>query len=211
MEERIYIKNADREFCADVAVIEQGWSGRATQGGTGLADAPVVIMFEETRELYLEIVRTGDSRLITCIEVLSPGNKRRGNGREKYISKQQLLLEQDCNLLEIDLLRAGVHTVGVPKTSVLGVYDYLVCLHRSRASQFEIWPFSVRRRMPRVYVPLDGEEPDFVLDLNAALAEFYTRGFRDEKINYMDEPIPPLSPEDAAWSDQLLRAAGLRR
>jgi hypothetical protein len=38
----------------------------------------------------------------------------------------------------------------------------------------------------------------------------YLNGAYFRTINYRFDPIPPLSPDDAAWADQLLKAAGKR-
>ena len=35
-------------------------------------------------------------------------------GRGLYLRKQREILESDVNLIEIDLLRAGMHTAAVP-------------------------------------------------------------------------------------------------
>jgi hypothetical protein len=38
----------------------------------------------------------------------------------------------------------------------------------------------------------------------------YQYGAMERLLEYQSEPTPPLAPEDAAWSDALLRDAGLR-
>src|SRR5207245_1997290 len=64
---------------------------------------------EEYRETFVEIYATDEERqLITCIEVLSPSNKRRGSeGWNVYLRKRQGLLLGAANLVELDLLRGG--------------------------------------------------------------------------------------------------------
>ena len=53
--------------------------------------------------------------MVTTIEVLSPRNKTAGSeGRKLYRQKQREILSSDTHLLEIDLLRAGQHTVAAP-------------------------------------------------------------------------------------------------
>jgi hypothetical protein len=48
------------------------------------------------------------------------------------------------------------------------------------------------------------------LDLNAVLPAAYDHGAYDLSVDYRKEPDPPLSGEDAAWADALLRERGLR-
>lgn len=88
----------------------------------------VAAFSEEVYEKFLEI-RHGfgaGSKVVTVIEVLSPGNKAGGGlGRKVYMEKQRELIYSDTNLLEIDLLRSGAHTVlatlGRPPHAVNGI------------------------------------------------------------------------------------------
>ena len=91
---------------------------------------------EEVREPFVKVLTTHDDRrVVTVIEILSPVNKI-GAGREQYRKKQLDMLEGDVHLLEIDLLRAGQHTVAAPPASILRRYgmawDYVISLHRAR-------------------------------------------------------------------------------
>ena len=63
----------------------------------------------EFRETFIEIYINEPERiLVTCIEVLSPSNKRRDTeGWEVCLRKRQGLLLGAANLIEIDLLRGG--------------------------------------------------------------------------------------------------------
>src|SRR3712207_9248145 len=64
---------------------------------------------EEHREAFVEIYEgTPERRLVTCIEVLSPSNKRPGTpGWDLYLRKRQSLMLGGVHLVEIDLLRGG--------------------------------------------------------------------------------------------------------
>lgn len=46
--------------------------------------------------------------------------------------------------------------------------------------------------------------------LSSLLHALYDRAGYDLRVNYRGEPEPPLGEADAAWSDGLLRAAGVR-
>jgi hypothetical protein len=52
--------------------------------------------------------------------------------------------------------------------------------------------------------------PDVVLDMQAVFDRNYEEGAYAEQIDYTQEPVPPLTGEDAAWADALLRERGLR-
>ena len=64
-------------------------------------------MLEEVQERYLEVREVGSGQVVTVIEVLSPKNKRTGEGRQAYLSKRQRILASQTHLIEIDLLRGG--------------------------------------------------------------------------------------------------------
>ena len=45
--------------------------------------------------------------MITTIEVVSPTNKRAGEGRQLYVQKRQDMMRAGVSTVEIDLLRGG--------------------------------------------------------------------------------------------------------
>src|ERR1700736_2609626 len=61
---------------------------------------------EPIPHISVEIRDVAERRLVTCIEVLSPTNKR-GPGREEYAGKRFQILSGNAHLVEIDLLRVG--------------------------------------------------------------------------------------------------------
>jgi hypothetical protein len=74
---------------------------------TGVLSKPIrvtVPLTEEITERYLEIREVKTGRVVTVVEVLSPKNKRVGEGRDKYLTKRQKVLNSATHLVEIDLL-----------------------------------------------------------------------------------------------------------
>lgn len=211
-EARVYLEDEEvSRFVPDVFVTERATPSRFASQTTALADAAVEIENEEIEELFLEIRTVGDERVVAVIEVLSPFNKASGRGRDEYKAKQRELLRADVHLLEVDLLRAGTHTVAASASRVPTPHDFLICLHRGSAGgRFTVWHGTVREHLPRVLVPLRAPDADVVLDVGAALNSVYDAGAFSRRINYNLEPDPPLSPDVAAWSDTLLREKGLR-
>ena len=69
---------------------------------------------------------------------------------------------------------------------------------------------SIRSTLPRIPIPLRENDADIVLDLSALVARAYQEG-RYDRTDYTRDCQPPLEAEDAAWADELLKAAGLRR
>ena len=215
-EERCYIVRPARSIYPDVSVIRTAPNPPAAHAQrtlTATIDPPlqVPIVLEEIREPFLEI-RTTDAqeRLITVIEVLSPANKS-GEGAEEYRRKQRQVLQSDCHLLEIDLLRSGQHLVAASRGYIQeqqASWNYLVCLTRANQSEqsehHDVWPIRVRERLPRVAVPLEEGVEDVALDLQAAFTRAYDEGPYRHRLRYDQEPEPTLPLEDALWARGLL-------
>ena len=200
--------------------------GGGSGGGVAVAEAisvdvsddPYLLTVEpvEMREVFVEVRPAGDeARVVTVIEILSYINKTPGEeARENYRGKQQNLLLSGTHLIEIDLLRAGQHTVAVPADILRHEVDhwhYLVCLHRAGyGNTFEAWAWTVRDRLPRIRVPLENGLADVVLDLQQAFDRNYEGGAYIRRIDYSKPASIPIRPPDAAWADELLRSQGLR-
>ncbi len=157
-------------------------------------------------------------KLVTLIEIVSPSNKQPGPDRRAYESKQMEVLSSDASLIEIDLLRGGQRLLPYPELEA-AVYDlapdYLVLLNRSALREgywmdFSLYPVALREPLPCILVPLAGDDPDVLLDLQVAVNRAYRDGPYTRMVDYTVEPDPPLRPEDTAWADQLLRSVGLR-
>jgi hypothetical protein len=214
-EQRVYIVEPDRSIYPDITVSRRlpTQPSAASTGNTAVIDPSVVYSAppEEITESFIEIIALEPQQhVVTVLELLSPGNKVPGVGHEEYVRKRGQLLRSDIHLLEIDLLRSGLHTVGVPQAQGPG-REYLVSLHRGDGTwRFEIWAFGVRDRLPRVAVPLADTLPDVPLDLQVVLNDVYDGGRYGDTLDYAREPVPPLETNDATWADALLRQAGRR-
>src|SRR5262249_60213888 len=130
---------------------------------------------EHFRENFIEIYEGDpDVRLVTCIEVLSPSNKRRGTeGWEQYLRKRNALLLGQANLVEIDLLRTGQRMPMVepwPKSPY-----YLLVGRQSRAPYCRVWPVHFREPLPEIPVPLARPDPDLTLALQPLIEAVYDR------------------------------------
>jgi hypothetical protein len=193
----------------DVAVVEArpAWEGG---GGLGVVTAPVRVATEMPQAILhfsVEIRDRLERRLVTSIEVLSPTNKR-GDGREEYMAKRYRILQSTAHLIEIDLLRAGQR---LPMRSTLPPAPYYVYVGRFEIRpETDVWPIRLDQPLPTIPVPLLAGDADVNLDLQLALATVYDLSDYDLEIHYTQPPGGPLTPEQAAWIEEHLRAAGLR-
>ena len=87
------------------------------------------------------------------------------------------------------------------KTSILGHFGH----DHPRGVPRKECRRRLRERLPRIRVPLAGDDPDVPLDLQAGLARVYEDGAYDEQIDYGKPCHPRLSSEDQAWAAELLR------
>ena len=107
------------------------------------AEEPVTLrafLEEEHRESFVEIFEAdADLRLVTCIEVLSPTNKRPNTpGRELYLRKRQSLLLGNVHLVEIDLLRGGER---MPMLDPWPNSPYVLMVAKAKNAQLcQVWP-----------------------------------------------------------------------
>lgn len=216
-QDRLYVVESDRPIWPDVSVLRtrRGRRGGSTSTVAAKPDKAVVIeMFrEEIRQPLIHIIElAAGNRIVTAIEVLSPDNKMPGDGRTSYLRKGDELWQAHANLVEIDLLRGGQPTVRVPvaRLASLDPFSYLVAVSRWFPSQFELYPFGLRDRLPKFAIPLAHGDPDVVLDLQGIFARCWESGPYPELLKY-DQTPPDLSRSDATWCRRQLREAGLLR
>ena len=166
--------------------------------------------YEEFKESFVEIYELHpERRLVTCIEVLSPSNKRKGTpGWEQYLRKRQALLLGEASLIEIDLLRGGSK---MPMLDPWPTSPYTLLVARStRAPQCRVWPAHFQRALPPLPVPLSSPDPDVLLELQPLVESIYARRRYDRDIDYGKPLQPPLSAEESAWLQTQLQARRAR-
>ncbi|MBD2328376.1 DUF4058 family protein [Alkalinema sp. FACHB-956] len=155
------------------------------------------------KERYLEVREVGTDTVITVIEVLSPKNKQKGKGRTAYENKRRRILGSLSNLVEIDLIRAGI-----PMTMIGEVQpsDYrLIVSRRSQRPQADLYDFDLREPIPSVPLPLRPEDAEPSVELQAIVQGVCDRAGYNERIDYR-QPVPPpkLSEADQQWVEALL-------
>src|SRR5581483_2259371 len=204
-----------RSFVPDVSVTSRQPGAPRRPPGAAVAEPAVetedavlmeAFIAEHFRETFLEILEPrADEPLVTCIEVLSPSNKRRGGeGWELYLRKRQALLLGQANLVEIDLLRGGT------KFPMRGPwpdspYTLLVCRQPS-APTCKVVKALYRKRLLPLSIPVRPPDPDVTIDLQPMIELIYEVSRYDVTIDYRKPLDPPLPPEDAAWLAEALKA-----
>lgn len=155
-----------------------------------------VPLLEEVQERYLEIREGATGKVITTIELLSPKNKRAGEGRDAYLKKRRHVLGSAAHLVEIDLLRSGQ-----PMPVIGGVESYYRIL-TSRSDlrpKAQLYAFNLRQPIPPFAVPLRLDEPEPTIDLQPLLHRVYDRARFELAIDMGRPPNPMLNSEDWQW------------
>jgi hypothetical protein len=204
----------EKAFFPDVGVDTRERESAPEAGGVAVAepamssDAVTMRAFidEHFRENFIEIYAAEpDVRLVTCIEVLSPSNKRRGGeGWEQYLRKRNALLLGQANLVEIDLLRGGQRLPMVEPWP--NCPYYLLVGRQSRVPYCRVWPAHFHQALPEIPVPLASPDPDVPLALQPLIEAVYERSRYARRIDYTKPLDPPLTPEQAAWLQERLRS-----
>jgi hypothetical protein len=179
------------------------------QAATSIVEPVKVTLpiLEEVREAYLEIKEAATQLVVTAIEILSPSNKR-GEGRQKYEQKRQQVFQSRTHLVEIDLLREGEP---LPIASYLPDSTYRILVSRAQNRPIaDLYPFNLADPIPLFPIPLQTGDEEPIINLQTLLNEVYQRSGYDYFIDYSNDVLPPVSAEELAWIDTLLKQQGLR-
>lgn len=219
LQERVVIADIDQPRTGtrypDVAVVD--WPSSAETEGGGVATevhserllirAPELLIYNEPlRQYFIEITdsKFGEN-VVTAIEVLSPENKRAGDGMSQFRRKQEEYRQAKVNRVEIDLLRGGRRLFEFPE-SVLGTRPhkpYYVTVHRGeKTGEAELYAIDLRDTLPVIHVPLRPGEPDVDLALQPLIKRVYRNG--RFPIDYGSPCDPPLGGDEEVWARQMI-------
>jgi hypothetical protein len=174
---------------------------------TAIATRPIKVnlpIATDITERYLEIRLISTGEVVTVIEILSPKNKRAGEGRDQYLAKRNKLLLSPSNLIEIDLLRAGIPM----PTSTQGQSHYRILVSRATdRPQAELYPIDLPEPLPSFALPLKSPDIEPIVNLQTILTDVYQEAALSRVIDYQQPiPSPKLSEADRTWVHQLLTA-----
>jgi hypothetical protein len=215
MEERVVIDvdySRQKAIYPDVRVYEDPSRAGAGPAVTSSAIAePIILTFESeaVTETYVTILDGDGGELVTVIECLSPSNKLARQARDQYHRKREELLAARVNIVEIDLLRQGsrrefVHPLVIPGR-VRAEYAVLIWRTDPRG-RVELYPMSLRNRLPKIPIPLRSTDAPVELDLQAIVEQAYRNG-RYDHTDYKQKCEPPFDAEDEAWARALIETA----
>ncbi|MEM8504918.1 MAG: DUF4058 family protein [Cyanobacteria bacterium P01_D01_bin.1] len=210
IEKRTYLDTPEDSILVsipDVSVAKKSSQSKPAidRQATATLSQPEVVTLplpEKVTERYIEIRETETASVIVAIEILSPKNKRTGEGRTAYLTKRQRVLASQTHLVEIDLLRGQTPMpIGVRLQT-----DYRLLISRSNTRpKAELYGFNLQDPIPTFAVPLKAEDEAPTLDFKSILNEIYERAGYGFRIDYQSPIKPALSPENQQWVDSLLK------
>ncbi len=199
-------------FRPDVAVLKSGRTEQWAATGRLEADEPCIA---DEPEIHRGIrIEDREGRLVTTIEFLSPVNMKSQTDRDVFHRRQVEFLRHGVNLVEVDLLVAGVWTVFVQEELISTPCrePYRVCVVRTeRLERPECYPAPLQKTLPRIRIPLRPGDQDVVLHLQDLVNRTWEDGAYEKRIDYSHDPLPPLSPADEAWLVDWLSSQGISR
>lgn len=144
-------------------------------------------------------------RVVTVLELLSPWNKSRGDGRQQYLNKRLNLLQSEVNLVELDLLRGGVR---LPTVNPLQPGDYFAFVSRPMERPgVDVYAWTLRDVLPEIPVPVSDEVADLSLELEQAFTTTYDRAAYAGSLDYTADVEPRLSDSDQEWTRMIVESA----
>jgi Protein of unknown function (DUF4058) len=210
IEQRVYLSStAESQLVVpDVTVTDRSpTASPAVATLTPPTTKPITISLElpeEVRESYLEVREAATGRVVTIVELLSPKNKRNGEGRIAYDRKRQQVLASAIHFVEIDLLRQG-QPFPLGQQQVAMPY-YILVARGDRRPNADLYPFTLREAMPSFALPLEGSEAEPVVVLQEIFDGLYDRAGFDLAIDYGKPiPKPQLSTEETAWMEKIVQ------
>ncbi len=203
--ERVYLREAPpgtrRLISPDVAVERQPGPpapapARSSAAATLEPVTVPLIMPEEARETYIEILHRPDRSLVAVLEMLSPANKEEP-GRSDYLVKRNALVRQNVHLVEIDLLLGGQR---LPLREALPDGNYYAFVSRAeRRPDCGVYAWPLPQALPPIPIPLRPPDDDVFIDLGAVFATAFERGDYAREIDYGLPPPVRVPDELLMW------------
>jgi hypothetical protein len=168
------------------------------------------IIRDQHQEEFIEVRQRADTKLVTLIDVVSPINKLRPQGRASYLETRKQARVQNASVVEIDLILQGQPMLDYSRDG-LPEWDYAITVTRcSQPERYEIYTTTLQKRLPRFKIPLAHDDRDTVLDLQATFARCYDQGNFGAQIDYKHDPGIKMAEDDLRWLGEVLRLQKLR-
>jgi len=201
-------ENGSNIFFPDVGIYQhQGAEPAfaAELAGVAVAEPQLVAPRLTARKRHSVQILDGNKklRLVTAIEIISPGNKVGARNREDYQDRVDRILDADASLVEIDLIRRGQHVV--QSRPQPGQGHYAVAVTRAwKSNRIEYYPARFDFPLPTIRIPLRRKDPDATLELQKLIAQAYYDGDYGDT-DYTQPLRPPFTEAESNWLQAQLK------
>jgi hypothetical protein len=192
----------------DLALERHEGNGAPLSDTGGVATmAPVTIPLlieEEQRETYIEILHRPNRTLVAILELLSPANKEEP-GRNAYLAKRNALINQPVHLVEIDFLIKGQRP---PLAREYPPGQLFALIARAdRRPDCDVYAWTLRDPVPAIPIPLRSPDADVLLPLAEIFQQTYERGRYRRDIDYTNRTGLALNEADWQWVEEVVKGA----
>lgn len=204
-----YEENREQKRSPDLTILQtqsKRTEAARTDGPVSVLEPELskILVQEEIRQAYIEIIHEPEHRLVAVLELLSPTNKT-GDGRSQYLAKRHQILLSEAHLVELDLLLGGRP---LPLDKPVRPSHFRSVISRAgRRPGCNVYGWSLDQGMPILPVPLSDPDPDIAVNLADVLATTYQRGRYHKTLKYHAPLDLPLSDDYHAWVKERITAA----
>jgi hypothetical protein len=165
---------------------------------------------EQHREPFIEIRSRSSGKLMTLVDVVSPGNRLTDAGRNAYLNTRIEAQREGASLVEIDLVLAGQPPLDYDRTSLADATYVVTVTRPTHPHRHEVYTATLDKPLPRFRLPLAADHQDTLVDLQPIFMRAFDQGNFRERINYTIDPATTLGDEARAWLQSLLEEQSLR-
>jgi len=168
------------------------------------------VTYDQHREPYIEIRSRSSGKLVTLLDVVSPGNRTNEIGRRCYLTTRSEAQHEGANLVEIDLVLSGRPAVEYDFALPADAAFVVTVTRAAQPDRPEFYPIGLDKSLPRFRLPLADDHQDTLVDLQTIFVRAFEQGSFREKVDYSVDPSAPICDESYEWLHDLLKQSGLR-
>lgn len=168
------------------------------------------VITDQHREPFIEIRSRSSGKLMTLVDVVSPGNRLTEVGRNAYLNTRIDAQREGASLVEIDLVLAGTPPFAFDRSSFAESTFVVTVTRPAHPHRHEVYTATLDKHLPRFRLPLAADHQDTLVDLQPIFMRAFDQGNFRERINYTVDPPTTLNEEARAWLQSLLQEQSLR-
>ncbi len=135
------------------------------------------VVEDEHKESFVELRDRAADKLVTQIELSSPANRTNAESRTAYLRQRAGSEKAGAHVVELDLVLEGSTLLAADLTALPERQHVVSVTRAARPARYELYSASLRKRLPRIRLPLAADDRDLILDVQAVFSRVYDRFF----------------------------------